>query len=227
MFLPNRRARFPSARKADVARLRGEAGSGIVDRKEMGVMGMESRQQTTQQGPFTYEDLLLTPEDGRRYEVLEGELVVSPAPTWRHQRIAQKLNRLLLDAEAAGYGYVTAAPTDVIFAPKDVAEPDLLFIVRDRIGIAVREGVRGAPDLAVEVLSEDSRRRDVIIKRRVYERHGVRHYWIVDPAEETVRVFELRDGAYGEPATLHPGQHLGCPLFPGLTVEVGTLFVEP
>lgn len=188
---------------------------------------MESRQQTVQEGPFTYEDLLLTPEDGRRYEILEGELVVSPAPNWRHQRVVTKLFGLLLQAEAAGHGYVVTAPTDVIFAQKDVAEPDLLFIAKDRIGIAVREGVRGAPDLAVEVISESTRRQDVIVKRRVYERHGVRFYWIADPTEETVRVFELRDGAYGEPATLHPGQHVGCPLFPGLTVEVGTLFAEP
>ena len=87
--------------------------------------------------------------------------------------------------------------------------------------------MRGAPDLAVEVISDSSRRQDVIVKRRVYERHGVRFYWLVDPTEETVRVLELRDGAYTEPVTLHPGQQLGCPLFPGRTVEVGTLFAHP
>jgi len=180
----------------------------------------------TRRGPFTYQDLLNTPDDGKRYEVVEGELVVSPAPSWRHQRIVQRVNRLLNRAEEAGYGLVVAAPTDVVLADHEVCEPDLLFITRQRTGMATETHVSGAPDLVVEILSESTRKRDVTTKRRIYERYGVRFYWIVDPEEETVRVFALHEGKYPEPVTLRTGQELSCPLFPGVTADVGSFFGE-
>ncbi len=178
-------------------------------------------------GNFTYEDLRHTPDDGKRYEVLEGDLIVSPSPKVKHQRIAYKLSLFLGAAEAAGTGMALPAPMDVVLSERDVVEPDLLFIAKDRLGIMTADNVRGAPDLVVEVISEGSRHRDVITKRHIYERHGVRFYWLVDPEEETVRVFELKDGAYGEPRVLTAGQELGCALFPGITQDVGKLFSEP
>ncbi len=94
------------------------------------------------------------------------------------------------------------------------------------MGIVTDANVRGAPDLVVEIPSESTRKRDVITKRRIYERYGVPIYWIVDPEEETVRVFELRDGKYPEPVTLRAGRELSCPLFPGVGVEVASFFEE-
>ena len=194
----------------------------------MGAMRLETvRQEASDTGPFTYADLLTTPEDGRRYEVLEGDLVVSPAPKWSHQRIVAKLTGLVVDADRAGFGIFSPAPTDVIFAPKNVTEPDLLFLAKEHLGLTTEAGVHGAPDLVIEVVSESSRRRDVLVKRHIYERFGVRFYWIVDPVEETVRIFELKDGAYGEPHTLRTGDRLGCPLFPGIELDVVRLFQEP
>ena len=178
-------------------------------------------------GHFTYEDLLYTPDDGKRYEVLEGDLIVSPSPKWKHQRIVHRLHTYLTSWENAGYGSVCTAPMDVVLSNRDVVEPDLLFIAKEHLGIVKAESVQGAPDLVVEVISEGSRRHDAITKRHIYERHGVRFYWLVDPEEETVRVFELNDGAYGEPTTLHADQQLTCPLFPGITEDVGELFAEP
>ena len=178
-------------------------------------------------GHFTYEDLLHTPDNGKRYEVLEGDLVVSPAPKTKHQRVVHRLHTYLTRWEEAGYGSVYPAPTDVVLSARDVVEPDLLFVARDRLSIITEDNVQGAPDLVVEIISEGSRKRDVITKRGIYERYGVRFYWLVDPEEETVRVFELKDGAYGEPATLQAGQQLACALFPGITQEVGQLFAEP
>lgn len=177
-------------------------------------------------GNFTYEDLLHTPDDGRRYEVLEGDLVVSPSPKWNHQRIVRWLFGLLVQAEQAGHGEVCTAPMDVVLSERDVAQPDLFFIAKARLGIVTQGNVRGAPDLVVEVMSEDSRRRDAITKRHIYERHGVRWYWLVDPEEETVRVFELQGDTYAEPVTLKAGQQLGSPLFPGVTIDAGRLFGE-
>ncbi|MGC8489649.1 MAG: Uma2 family endonuclease [Clostridia bacterium] len=116
---------------------------------------------------------------------------------------------------------------DVVLSDREVAQPDLLFIAKERLSIITAENVQGAPDLVVEIISEGSRKRDAITKRHIYERHGVRFYWLGDPEEETVRVFELKDGAYGEPTTLRAGQQLTCPLFPGITEDVGKLFAEP
>ena len=178
-------------------------------------------------GHFTYEDLLHTPDDGKRYEVLEGDLVVSPSPSWKHQRVSRKLNAVLAIAEQAGRGYAVYAPMDVVFGEHDVVEPDLLFIAKGNERLITDNNIQGAPDLVVEVISEGSRNRDVITKRGIYERYGVRFYWLVDPEEETVRVFELKDGAYGEPVTLQADQQLGCSLFPGITQDVGQLFVAP
>ncbi len=180
-----------------------------------------------ERGNFTYEDLRHTPDDGKRYEVLEGDLIVSPSPRVNHQRFVYKLSLLLGSAEAAGTGMALPAPMDVVFSAHDVVEPDLLFIVKDRLGIVTEDNVQGAPDFVVAVISEGSRRRDVITKRQIYERHGVRFYWLVDPEEETVRVFELKDGVYGDPRTLAAGQEPGCALFPGVTQDVGKLFSEP
>ena len=181
----------------------------------------------TGRGNFTYEDLRNTPDDGQRYEVLEGDLIVSPSPTWKHQRIVRWCFELFLQAERAGRGSVCTAPMDVVLSARDVAQPDLLFIATEHLGIVTAENVQGAPDLVVEVLSEGRRRRDVITKRHIYERYGVRFYWLVDPEEETVRVFEFKDGAYGEPVILRAGLQLGCPLFPRITQDVGRLFSAP
>jgi len=180
----------------------------------------------TRLGPFTYQDLLNTPEDGKRYEVLEGDLIVSPSPSWRHQRIVTRVFEMLLKAERAGHGKVVTAPMDVVMDEHDVTEPDLLFIVTQRTGITTETHVAGAPDLVVEVLSESTRKRDVITKRRIYERYGVLFYWMVDPEEETVRVCQLRDGKYSEPVILRAGQDLSCPLFPGVAVDVASFFGE-
>ena len=177
-------------------------------------------------GHFTYEDLLYTPDDGKRYQVLEGDLIVSPSPKVRHQRIVHKLDLLLGAAEATGAGVALTAPMDVVLSDRDVVQPDLLFIAKDRRGILTADNVQGAPDLVVEVISEGSRPRDVITKRYIYERYGVRFYWLVDSEEQTVRVFDLKDGVYGEPHILRAGQSFGCPLFPGVTEDVGKLFAE-
>ena len=177
-------------------------------------------------GHFTYEDLLHTPDDGKRYEVLEGDLIVSPSPKVKHQETVLRLTRLLDQADRAERGRLLLAPMDVVLSNHDVVEPDLLFVAKDRLSIVTEDNVQGAPDLAVEIISEGSRKRDVITKRHIYERYGVRFYWLVDPEEETVRVFELKDGVYGEPVTLKAGQQLGCDLFPGITQDVGQLFAE-
>jgi Uma2 family endonuclease len=127
---------------------------------------------------LTYEHLRQLPDDGRRHELVEGELVVSPAPTTKHQRVVRNIGLVLLQAQASGAGEVLWAPTDVVLDPQvDAVEPDLLFVVSERRSIIAEDQVRGAPDLLVEVLSDSTAERDLGVKLRIYARYGVRFYW--------------------------------------------------
>lgn len=115
--------------------------------------------------PLTYEDLLETPDDGNRYEILGGELIVSPAPTPMHQRVLARLFRLIdRFVQDKNAGELFFAPLDVRFDPHDIVEPDLLFIRRERLDIIDEKLIEGAPDLVVEVLSPSSRGRDRVRK---------------------------------------------------------------
>ena len=178
------------------------------------------------EGRLTYADLREMPEDGWRYELLEGDLVGSPAPAVRHQRILLKITALLIEAERAGAGIVLTAPTDVVLDPDlNALEPDLLFIARDRAAYLMTEThIAGAPDLVVEVLSPRTMERDLGPKQRVYARYGVPHYWVVDPEAERVRAFELDGQAYRRPAVLRGDDLLRFPLAPAISVRVSELF---
>ena len=175
---------------------------------------------------FTRADLEVMPEDGRRYEVLEGDLAVSPAPKRRHQRTVSRLDLLFARAEAAGYGEGYVAPFDVCFDESNVVEPDGLFVCRGRLTIVTEDDVQGAPDLIAEVLSPSTRARDLGAKLRTYARFGVRFYWVLDPDAGTVRVFTLGPEGYAEAPPLGRGDLLTCPLFPGIEVPVADLFPQ-
>jgi len=145
------------------------------------------------------------PEDGKRYEAIDGELYVTAAPLLRHQRISANLFTALRSLlEEPGHGLVLFAPIGVEFpVTEEGVQPDLLFVSRAREAIIFEEGIRGAPDLVVEIASPSTASRDRTIKRKLYERQGVPQYWIVDPETESVEVWDFAAGAprsrsYGE-----------------------------
>ncbi len=145
---------------------------------------------------MAYEEYALLPDDGKRYQVLEGELIVSPSPNFRHQDIVWTLGLLLRTfAEAHNVGIVIGAPMDVILEPHTIVQPDILFIRHANIGI-VADVIEGAPDLCFEVLSRSTGLHDRYAKKAVYARCGVQEYWIVDPAHETISVYVLDAGTY-------------------------------
>lgn len=173
---------------------------------------------------FSYQDLAQLPDDGKRYELADGVLVVSPAPTTDHQGISARLGALLFRAEDAGFGRMFTAPTDVYLGPYRVVQPDLLFIARERLEIITRMYIAGAPDLIMEILSPGTRDHDLGWKKTLYAREGVGHYWVVDPLDQTVTPFVLGEAGYAAVAPLSREAILSCALFPGISSTVARLF---
>jgi Uma2 family endonuclease len=147
--------------------------------------------------PMTYAEYCLLPDDGNRYQVLEGELIVSPAPRLLHQDVVLQL-ALLLRSYVISHdlGKVYISPVDVILSPTTIVQPDVVFVRREHMEMITDQNIQGPPDLCVEVLSPGTESIDRERKKALYARFGVREYWIVDPVRETVTVFGLQDGAY-------------------------------
>jgi len=181
------------------------------------------------QGEWTYADYCRLPDDGRRYEVLRGELHVAPAPTWKHQRAVLKLSILMeLFVAECQLGVVGCSPLDVIL-PGDLAtpvQPDLIFIATGRNDITWDPKVEGAPDLVVEVLSPSSRQVDRRTKFEIYARAGVPEYWMLDQAARTIEVFRLRDGRYVLLGKVGPGERARSTALPGFEPSVDDVFSE-
>lgn len=173
---------------------------------------------------FTHDDLARLPDDGRRFDLYEGELIVSPAPTTKHQRTQARLGNYLYRAEEAGFGLVFYAPTEVYFARHNVTHPDLIFIRSDRLQIITSGSIQGPPDLVVEILSPSTRQDDFGWKMTLYARYGVPHYWIVDADARLILSHTLGDGGYVADPPLRPGDTLASPLFPGITMPVERIF---
>lgn len=175
---------------------------------------------------LTYEDYLLFPEDGLRHEILAGEHFVTNAPSRWHQKAVSNLIYFFMDLlrREPSLGEVYAAPFEVLFSIHDVALPDLVFVSKERLGILTDKNIEGAPDLIVEVLSPRTRQTDETVKLRIYERFGVREYWLVDPQLQTVRVIRRSGLGFASPEELSAEQVLTTPLLPGLEIPVSQIF---
>ena len=146
---------------------------------------------------FTWQDYQQLPDDGRRYEVLDGELVVSPSPVPRHQIVSHRIHRQLDQAIVdQGRGEVLNAPLDVKLSDTDIVQPDLIVILDQHMDRLGEKHLTGPPDLVVEVLSPGTARRDLGTKKERYRVFGVREYWIVDPVARVVEQFVLEHGEY-------------------------------
>lgn len=176
---------------------------------------------------FTYEDYLLFPDNGKRHELIDGEHFMTPAPSTKHQKISSNLHRIIsYFVYEKDLGILFSAPTDVVLSDQDVVEPDLLFVSSARSSIITEKNIQGAPDLAVEIISETTRKTDEIIKRKLYERHGIPEYWIVDPELETVKVYRMTDQGYIRSAELSSESNntLTTPLLPDLRIPLSEIF---
>jgi Uma2 family endonuclease len=151
-------------------------------------------------GPWTYADLAQLPDDGKRYEIIDGVLLVNASPVPDHQEVQLELWRLLRDAAPPALR-VLAAPLDVVLADDTVVQPDVLVGRREDY---TRTNLLAVPLLAVEVLSPSTSTVDRNLKKDRYERAGIPSYWLIDPATLVLTVHELVDGSYAEVAAVDP-----------------------
>ena len=159
--------------------------------------------QEVRSSQLTYEDYLLFPDDGKRHEIIDGDHYVTPAPKTKHQKVSFNLTVAIGSfVKQRGLGLVLAAPSDVILSDENVVQPDLLFVSTARASLVTEDNIRGAPDLVVEIISETTRKKDEVTKRKLYERFGVQEYWVMDPELETVKIFRRAQQSYGRAVEL-------------------------
>jgi Uma2 family endonuclease len=174
---------------------------------------------------LTYDDYCLLPNDGNRYEILDGELSVTPAPGTRHQTVLGNLHRLLANYVVANQlGKVFIAPTDLLLAPTTVVQPDLIFIGNDRRHIITERAIEGPPTLVIEILSPTTHRTDRLIKAQLYAKHNVSNYWLIDPDQRTLEAYELVIDHYDMTASARDVEVFAPSLFPGLSIQLPDLW---
>lgn len=146
---------------------------------------------------LTYKDYQRLPDDGRRYEVLAGELLMSPSPQTLHQRVLLNLGfELHAHVRRRKLGEIFLAPYDVVLTTHDIVSPDLIFVANANRSIVTAKNIRGIPDLLIEIVSPNRPALDTRRKKSTYERCGVPNYWILDPVKQSLIEYVLADGAY-------------------------------
>jgi Uma2 family endonuclease len=172
---------------------------------------------------YTYEDLAGFPDDNKRREIIDGELIVTAAPIPPHQDVVMRLAGELYQYAKSHGGKVYPATLDVYFSETDVVEPDVLFLSREHLQQIESKYVRSAPDVVVEVSSPSTRRLELHRKRALYERFGVPEYWYVDLESDRVEVYRFAEERYGTPSLLTREDVLESSRIPGFSIGVDEL----
>ena len=174
---------------------------------------------------MSYADLERAPEDGRRYELYDGEVYVVPAPVPRHQVVQYGLAEVLRAFCREHGGFAVGSPIDIVFSEYDVAQPDVILFGPARAHfVALDRAIRHAPDLCVEVLSPSTEAADRGRKLQMFARYGVPEYWLVDPVGETVEVLRLEAGTYVIAQHASREDDVTSSAVPGLRVPLRAVF---
>ena len=186
---------------------------------------------TSQRGArrLTYDDFVRIPDDGMRHEIIDGVHYVTPSPVLGHQQLLGRLHGAIFSflEQSPEVGQVFVAPLDTVFSPWDVVEPDLVFVASDQLDILTEPNIQGAPALVVEILSPSTRARDNGIKRQLFDRGGVREYWLVDPQGQEITIYRRSaDGGFPKVAQLSAADDatVVTPLLPGFALSAVKLF---
>ncbi len=177
------------------------------------------------QGSWTYEDYAALPDDGQRYEIVNGVLVMTPAPTPEHQDIVGEIYvALRAYVKLAGLGRVFMGPIDVQLSPNNTFQPDLVVVLNAHLERVAEKKIIGAPDLMVEIASPSTAAYDRLTKYEQYARAGITEYWIVKPTRRTVEVLVLENGEYRSLGVFDEQATLPSRVIPGLPVHVEQFF---
>lgn len=151
----------------------------------------------TQKKIYTYQDYLNLPNDRNRYEIINGELIMTPAPKIIHQDISRNIEiELALFVRKHKLGKVYYAPCDIVLSNENVVQPDILFISKENMDIITEDNIQGAPDIVIEILSPSTGYYDLVAKKDIYETFGVKEYWIVDPKKQWVEIYIMKEKKY-------------------------------
>jgi len=174
---------------------------------------------------YTYEDYALLPE-GAPYQLIGGKLVMTPAPTTYHQSISMRLElKLATFVLEKDLGMVYYAPIDVYLGEKETYQPDIIFIAKDRLHIIEPAKVNGAPDLVIEILSPSTAYYDLKEKFKVYARQGVKEYWIIDPNDQSIEVYQEEEGKFKQFQRIEKEGKVNSKVLPGFEVEISDIFI--
>jgi Uma2 family endonuclease len=175
---------------------------------------------------LTYEDYVLLPNDRNRYEILEGELTVTPAPSTKHQSVSANLFKLLSKhIDDLNLGKLFYAPIDLILDATTILQPDLLVVFSARQHIITERAIEGVPNLVVEIVSPTTSRTDRVTKAQIYARHSVPAYWIVDPSEETIEIYLLEGEVFRPAVTLQGATPTIAPSFKEFEIAAREVFL--
>ncbi len=174
---------------------------------------------------YTYEDYAKLPE-GARYQLIGGQLIMTPAPSTYHQEISKHLEYLLYEYGELRQklGKVYDAPVDVYLEDEETYQPDIIFISNKRLDIIKKEKIEGAPDLIIEILSPSTAYYDLVHKKEVYARHRVREYWIVDPIGKWIELYKNDNGAFLLVTKARKGESISSEILAGFKVELDAIF---
>ena len=174
---------------------------------------------------LTYDDYASIPDDGLKHEIIDGEHYVNPAPNVRHQRISRRILKALVNfVDDRDLGEVFYSPIDVVFSKHNVVQPDILYVRKANAGELQGANVKIAPDLVIEVLSISNRKHDEVRKLKLYDTFNVSEYWIADPEEDIVKVYQRQNTALTLVETVDIDGTITTPLLPGFALAAHAVF---
>jgi Uma2 family endonuclease len=175
--------------------------------------------------PLTVENYKLLPETGPRYQLIQGDLYMAPAPNRFHQEISRNLQfELHSYLKRNPIGKLFNAPFDVYLDEINVFQPDIIIVLKERLGILTEEGAQGAPDLVVEILSPKTRRLDLVNKKQEYARAGVKELWIIDPETRSTNIHQFGFDGIEKIRQVNEEDTLSSQLLPGFDLAPATIF---
>ena len=174
---------------------------------------------------LTYKDYEALPADGRRYELHDGELCVTPAPSPRHQEVSGNLwEALRQHVRARGLGKVFYSPIDCLLSETTIVQPDIVYVAADSLSIISARAIEGPPTLVIEVVSPSTTKIDRGAKLQLYARYGVPYYWIVEPDLQEIVAYALRTGTYDRAGRLVGAQPVALPPLRDLLLDPASLW---